>query len=137
MIFLTPASILKEICPWTRQRPVGQVRVRGQSTGRKFPVCNRLARVHYVPNRYVQFGDFDLAGVHIFLTEFHVHLGARSSFLIPEDIEARLSHGSRKRYDNQYPRFHQLRCDTPDLQQLIDLINKYHRCYDQEGYITY
>ena len=31
-----------------------------------------------IPNRYVHFGDFDLAGINIFLTEFHAHLGSRS-----------------------------------------------------------
>lgn len=34
-----------------------------------------------IPNRYVHFGDFDLAGISIFLTEFHCCLGNRSSFL--------------------------------------------------------
>lgn len=89
-----------------------------------------------IPNRYVHFGDFDLAGIHIFLTEFHKHLGTRASFLIPEDIEARLSRGSRERYLAQYRRFRQLQCALPSLQPLIDLIHKYHRCYDQEGYIA-
>ena len=45
---------------------------------------NLVSWLQRIPNRYVHFGDFDLAGIHIFLTEFHVHLGERSSFLIPE-----------------------------------------------------
>lgn len=88
-----------------------------------------------ISNRYVHFGDFDLAGIHIFLAEFHSRLGSRSSFLIPKDIESRLSQGSRERYDCQYQRFRHLECDIPSLQHTIDLINKFHRCYDQEGYI--
>lgn len=89
-----------------------------------------------VPNRYVHFGDFDLAGINIFLTEFHIHLKERSSFLIPHDIEARLRNGSKERYDAQYLRFHNLQTDIQPLQSLIELINKFHRCYDQEGYIN-
>lgn len=89
-----------------------------------------------VPNRYVHFGDFDLAGINIFLTEFYARLGARSSFLIPNDIEARLRNGSKERYDAQYQRFHNLQTDIQPLQSLIELINKIHRCYDQEGYIN-
>lgn len=89
-----------------------------------------------IPNRYVHFGDFDLAGINIFLTEFHAYLGARSSFLIPADIETRLYNGSKERYDSQYQRFHNLRTDIQPLQSLIELINKFHRCYDQEGYIN-
>lgn len=89
-----------------------------------------------VPNRYVHFGDFDLAGINIFLSEFYARLGARSSFLIPNDIEARLRNGSKERYDAQYLRFHNLQTDIQPLQSLIELINKFHRCYDQEGYIN-
>lgn len=88
-----------------------------------------------IPNRYIHFGDFDLAGIHIFLTEFQKYLGNRSSLLIPSDIEQRLEHGSTIRYNAQYSKFRTLKCDVQNLQLLIDLINKYHRCYDQEGYI--
>ena len=89
-----------------------------------------------IPNRYVHFGDFDLAGIHIFLTEFHAHLGARSSFIIPQDIEDRLAKGSLERYNDQYARYNRISSDITEVQSLIDLINKYHRCYDQEGYIN-
>lgn len=89
-----------------------------------------------IPNRYVHFGDFDLAGINIFLTEFHAHLGARSSFLIPSDIEERIAKGSIERYNDQYARYKHITSDIKEIQGLIDLINKYHRCYDQEGYIN-
>jgi hypothetical protein len=88
-----------------------------------------------IPNRYVHFGDFDLAGIHIFLTEFHQYLGDRSSFFIPSDIEKRLQKGSQERYDMQLSRFGNLNSDDKEIQSVINLINKYHRCYDQEGYI--
>lgn len=88
-----------------------------------------------IPNRYVHFGDFDLAGIHIFLTEFHQYLGDRSSFFISSDIEKRLAKGSNARYNEQYEMYHKLHCDINKIQNLIDLINKYHRGYDQEGYI--
>lgn len=88
-----------------------------------------------IPNAYVHFGDFDLAGIHIFLTEFRQFLGVRSSFLIPTDIEQRLRTGSMERYREQYPKFNRLSSDIPSLQRLIDLICQYRRGYDQEGYI--
>lgn len=88
-----------------------------------------------IPNKYVHFGDFDLAGIHILLTEFHQYLGDRSSFFIPSDIEKRLAKGSNARYNEQYEKYHKLHCDINKIQNLIDLINKYHRGYDQEGYI--
>ena len=89
-----------------------------------------------IPNRYVHFGDFDLAGISIFLTEFHTYLGERSSFFIPSDIERRLPNGSLERYNAQYLKFKNLKTNIPNLQHLIDTINNYHRCYDQEGYIN-
>ncbi len=88
-----------------------------------------------IPNKYVHFGDFDLAGINIFLTEFYKHLGSRSTYLIPSDIEHRLSKGSLERYNSQYDKYHTLHSDIPYLQSLVDLINKHHRGYDQEGYI--
>ncbi len=88
-----------------------------------------------IPNRYVHFGDFDLAGINIFLTEFRQHLGERASFLIPTDIEQRLQNGSAERYREQYARFRHLSSDIPSVQRLIGIIHRYHQGYDQEGYI--
>ena len=89
-----------------------------------------------IPNHYLHFGDFDLAGINIFLFEFQQYLGKeRSSYLIPADIESRLKSGSRKRYDEQYYRFKDIKSDVCELQQLIDLIHHERKAYDQEGYI--
>ena len=88
-----------------------------------------------IPNGYIHFGDFDFAGINIFLTEFHRYIGERSSFFIPSDIEHRLKKGSEERYNIQLKRFRKLNCNDERLKAVIDLINKYHRCYDQEGYI--
>ena len=102
----------------------------------RYPQSTDLrAWLQTVPNEYVHFGDFDLAGINIFLTEYQKYLGERSSFLIPDDIELRLQKGSLERYNDQYQRFRRLSTDIPSLQRLIDMIHKYHRCYDQEGYI--
>lgn len=89
-----------------------------------------------IPNHYLHFGDFDLAGIHIFLSEFQRYLGKeRSSYLIPDDIKSRLKSGSRKRYDEQFCRFKDIKSDCCELQQLIDLIHAERKAYDQEGYI--
>lgn len=88
-----------------------------------------------IPNRYVHFGDFDLAGINIFLTEFHHYIDGRASFLIPSDVEDRLQNGSIERYNNQYARFKDLHSAIPKVQLLINMINMYRRGYDQEGYI--
>ena len=89
-----------------------------------------------ISNHYLHFGDFDLAGINIFLSEFQKFIGNnRSTYLIPEDIESRLKSGSRKRYDEQLCHFNEIKSDNRELQQLIDLIHIERKAYDQEGYI--
>lgn len=103
----------------------------------RYPQSTDLRRwLCTISNHYLHFGDFDLAGINIFLIEFQQYLGKeRSSFLIPDDIESRLNSGSKKRYDEQYYRFKNVSSDVLDLQQLIDFIHHKRRTYDQEGYI--
>ena len=103
----------------------------------RYPQSTDLRRwLCAISNHYLHFGDFDLAGIHIFLFDFQQYLGKeRSSFLIPGDIESRLKSGSRKRYDEQYCRFKDIKSDVCELQQLIDLIHRERKAYDQEGYI--
>ena len=89
-----------------------------------------------IPNFYVHFGDFDLAGIHIYLTEFYRYLGPdRSAFFVPADIEQRLAMGSRERYQTQFERFGKM--DVPDarLLPLVSLIHRHQKGYDQEGYV--
>ena len=103
----------------------------------RYPQSTDLRKWLYtIPNHYLHFGDFDLAGINIFLFEFQQYLGKeRSSYLIPADIESRLKFGSRKRYDEQCNRFKDIKSDILELQQLIDLIHHERKAYDQEGYI--
>ena len=90
-----------------------------------------------IPNFYVHFGDFDLAGIHIYLTEFYRHLGPkRSAFFVPADIEQRLSaSGSRERYQAQFERFGKMEVPDARLGPLVQLIHRYQKGYDQEGYV--
>jgi hypothetical protein len=89
-----------------------------------------------IPNHYLHFGDYDLAGIHIYQSEFEQYLGAeRSSFLIPDDILSRLRSGSSQRFDNQYNRFKNITSENQELQELITVIWQYRKGYDQEGYI--
>ena len=102
----------------------------------RYPQSTDLRRwLQQLPNRYVHFGDFDLAGVAIFLREFHRYLPARATFFIPSDIDRRLSTASRHRYQQQYPRFHTLTAADPALARLIALLHHHARALDQESYI--
>lgn len=88
-----------------------------------------------IPNRYIHFGDFDLAGIHIYEDEFYAHLGERASFFIPADIEERLKNGSSELYDKQYLKYKDRAIKDNRLLGLVDHIHRYRRVYEQEGYI--
>lgn len=103
----------------------------------RYPQSTDLRRwLCTISNHYLHFGDFDLAGISIYLFEFRQYLGKeRSSYIIPDDIESRLKSGSRKRYDEQCEHFKDIKSDILELQRLIELIHKERKAYDQEGYI--
>lgn len=105
----------------------------------RYPQSTDLRRwLCTISNHYLHFGDFDLAGINIFLFDFQKYLGKEhSSYLIPNDIESRLKSGSKKRYDEQYCRFKDIKSDVCELQQLIDFIHHERKAYDQEGYICW
>lgn len=89
-----------------------------------------------IPNRYVHFGDLDLAGLAIYQNEFYRYLGDRSSFFIPEDYEQRISEGNLDRYNAQLHQFGKMLIKDKRIKSIIDCIHRYHRGYDQEGYIA-
>lgn len=102
----------------------------------RYPQSTDLRKwLESVENQYVHFGDFDLAGISIFLTEFKKYIGDRASFLIPKDVENRIANGSTERYNYQFNSFKNLHSTDLKLHDLIDVINRYRKCYDQEGYI--
>lgn len=102
----------------------------------RYPQSGDLVRwLQTIPNRYIHFGDFDLAGVFIYQNEFYNRLGERASFFVPKDIESRLRIGSRERYDTQIKRFTHMKITDERLRPMIDLIKQYRRGYDQEGYV--
>lgn len=110
--------------------------------GRKYLFVSRYPQngdlvqwLSVIPNSYYHFGDLDLAGVNIFLTEFFAKIGPRARFLIPPDARERLLRGSTARYDAQYHHFRNMRVLDARVQPLVDLINECHRGYDQEGFI--
>ena len=104
----------------------------------RYPLQQHSDLIHWlkaIPNRYVHFGDLDLAGVAIYQNEYYRHLGERSSFLIPDDYEERIANGTRTRYDDQISKYGKMKIEDPRIGSLLSCIHQYHRGYDQEGYI--
>ena len=88
-----------------------------------------------IPNQYVHFGDLDLAGIAIYENEYYCHLGEKASFFVPDDFEQRVSEGRLERYNQQYNRFGNIKVKDIRLQNLLNCIHRYHKGYDQEGFI--
>lgn len=88
-----------------------------------------------IPNKYVHFGDLDLAGVAIYQNEFYRHLGERASLLIPEDYEERISKGNLDLYNSQLPQYGKMKIEDKRVSNLLSCIHRYHRGYEQEGFI--
>lgn len=102
----------------------------------RYPQSNDLRSwLQVILNRYIHFGDFDLAGVSIFLTEYYSYLGDRAEFFIPADVEKRIENGNRLLYDIQYDRYKNMTVADRRLEPVVEMIHRYKRGYEQEGYI--
>ncbi|MBQ9470230.1 MAG: hypothetical protein IJU72_04685 [Bacteroidales bacterium] len=74
---------------------------------------SHLNKITTINSAHVPYAEIE----HIFLTEFYKHIGERTPFFIPPDIEQRL------------PKHRA-------LQTIINLIHKHRRGYGQGGYIS-
>ena len=88
-----------------------------------------------ISNKYVHFGDLDLAGVAIYQNEFYRHLGVRASFFVPKDYEERISMGNIDLYNSQLPQYGKMNVEDERVSKLISCIHRCHRGYEQEGFI--
>lgn len=90
-----------------------------------------------IPNNYLHFGDFDFAGIGIFLNEFKKHLDNKAMFFIPANIDNSIKKsGSKKRYDEQKINFDIGKIKEEDLLQLLDSIYRHKKGLDQEIFIN-
>ena len=86
-----------------------------------------------IPNNYLHFGDFDFAGISIYLNEYKKHLGDKAQFFIPENIEFLLNnYGNRALYDKQKLNFEQQAIEEENLTNLIALLHQYKKGLEQE-----
>ncbi|MDH6306732.1 hypothetical protein M2459_001966 [Parabacteroides sp. PF5-5] len=89
-----------------------------------------------IDNPYLHFGDFDLAGIRIFLFEYFQHLGDKAHFFIPPNIESLIEkYGNSKRYNNQITHFDTKEITNEKLLELVRIIHSYKKGLDQEALI--
>lgn len=89
-----------------------------------------------IPNNYLHFGDFDIAGVGIYINEYKKYLAEKARFFVPKDIDDMIRHGSRERYDRQKINFNITLIEEPELIKLIAIIHKHKKGLDQEIFIN-
>lgn len=91
-----------------------------------------------IPNPYLHFGDFDLAGIGIFMNEYKKYLKNRASFFIPDGVENKIkSYGNRERYNLQKVNFDIAAIDDNRLRDLITLLHQERKGLDQEVFISH
>ena len=91
-----------------------------------------------IPNQYLHFGDFDFAGIGIYLNEYKKHLEKRANFFIPENIENIIeNYGNKNLYDNQKINLNLHSIKESNLIELIKMIHKYKKGLEQEILITH
>jgi DNA-binding phage protein len=90
-----------------------------------------------IPNKYLHFGDFDFAGIGIYLNEYKKYLKERAEFFIPDNIEKDIvKYGNRERFDKQKINFDISDIKEKKLQNLIQTIEKEKKGLDQEFFIN-
>ena len=91
-----------------------------------------------IPNKYLHYGDYDFAGIGIYLNEYKKHLNERASIFIPENIETYIKseYASRERYDKQKINFNISDIVETELQRLIKVIQSEKKGLDQEFFIN-
>lgn len=86
-----------------------------------------------IPNSYLHFGDFDFAGIGIYLNEYKKHLEKKALFFVPNNIEELIMHnGNRKLYNEQNFNFKMEGINEENLLKLIERIHKYRKGLEQE-----
>ncbi|MGY8980728.1 MAG: DUF7281 domain-containing protein [Flavobacteriales bacterium] len=89
-----------------------------------------------IPNNYMHFGDFDIAGIGIYLNEYKKHLSEKATFFIPKNIKSVLrKNGNRERFDSQKINFQIDSIQESKILDLIELIKTEKKGLDQEYYI--
>lgn len=89
-----------------------------------------------IPNNYLHFGDFDIAGIGIYLNEYKKHLSEKATFFIPENIKSVLrKNGNRERFDSQKINFKIDNIQESKILDLIEIIKLEKKGLDQEYYI--
>jgi hypothetical protein len=103
----------------------------------RYPQSGDLVRwLKTIGNPYLHFGDFDIAGLNIYVNEFQKHLGERARFFLPDGVDALLAEkGNRAGYDRQELAFDANSVSDENVRALLAIINRHKKGLEQEALI--
>jgi len=92
-----------------------------------------------IPNDYLHFGDFDFEGMNLYLREYKKHLGVRSRFFVPENLDELIQRkGNRAIYNAQLHHQPVINEETePGMVQLMDMLHRHKKVLEQEAMIGF
>lgn len=86
-----------------------------------------------IPNNYIHFGDFDFAGIGIYLNEYKKYLGEKAMFFLPNNVDELINlNGNYKLYNEQKLNFNIDEIKEENILKLIQIIHKYKKGLEQE-----
>lgn len=101
--------------------------------------CGTLqALLAKVSNRYIHYGDIDLAGIHIYQTQYASLVGERGSFFLPcaiNELFVRFK-GLSELFEQQKYKYVSLEGIDESMQMLIDEIRAMKKGIEQEAFIS-
>jgi len=88
-----------------------------------------------ISNKKIYFGDFDLAGIAIYLNEI-LPLDTTIKYFIPKDLDILIAQfGNNYLYEKQLSQYKNLSSTNPNIQKVIDTIHKNQKSLEQEYFI--
>lgn len=94
-----------------------------------------LEWIEDLENEYIHFGDYDLAGINIYLNKIvpRLNKSTKYSMFVPENIEALIQHhGDNELYEKQ-KQYNDLDTQDVEINKLISVIRKNKKSIEQEG----
>jgi hypothetical protein len=88
-----------------------------------------------ISNKIIYFGDFDLAGIEIYLKQI-LPINSNIKLFIPSNLDILIKkYGNNYLYKKQINRYSSLKSEDQNIQNIIDTIHKYQKCLEQEFFI--
>ena len=94
-----------------------------------------LEWISTLTNEYIHFGDYDFAGINIYLNKIvpRLEMSKKYSMFIPDNIEYLIEkYGNSELYEKQ-KQYKNLRTDDVEITHLVEIVTRLKKGFEQEG----